>query len=251
MKIRRLQVAVLAVALTVVGSARAQIVVGFTSVTTAGGGGYQTVTLNSTGSVVINNQTGVEAGVYNLDVGGTIVGGVQVGGVATPSFCIDIARDAPTTPNNTYSYAALTSAPEGPSGPMTGTQATILEQLWAAYGGTSGVNQNAGDGLALHGTVDLAALQVAIWEELGNNTIGYNLTVSDNSTVTSDASTYLNYVLNNTGTLAETPLLALKSGSTQNYLVPVPEPTTLIAGAMLLLPFGASTLRTLRRSRSA
>jgi hypothetical protein len=28
---------------------------------------------------------------------------------------------------------------------------------------------------------------------------------------------------------------------------PVPEPTTMIAGALLLLPFGASTLRVLRR----
>jgi hypothetical protein len=33
--------------------------------------------------------------------------------------------------------------------------------------------------------------------------------------------------------------------------VPVPEPTTMIAGALLLLPFGASTLRILRRNRAA
>jgi hypothetical protein len=31
--------------------------------------------------------------------------------------------------------------------------------------------------------------------------------------------------------------------------VPVPEPTTYIAGAMLMIPFGASTLRTLRRKQ--
>jgi hypothetical protein len=29
----------------------------------------------------------------------------------------------------------------------------------------------------------------------------------------------------------------------------VPEPTTMLAGALLLLPFGASTLRILRRNR--
>lgn len=34
-------------------------------------------------------------------------------------------------------------------------------------------------------------------------------------------------------------------------LAPVPEPTTMIAGALLLLPFGASTLRILRRNRTA
>lgn len=33
--------------------------------------------------------------------------------------------------------------------------------------------------------------------------------------------------------------------------VPVPEATTILAGAMLLLPFGASTLRILRRNRMA
>jgi hypothetical protein len=32
---------------------------------------------------------------------------------------------------------------------------------------------------------------------------------------------------------------------------PVPEPTTMIAGALLLLPFGASTLRILRKNRAA
>jgi hypothetical protein len=31
----------------------------------------------------------------------------------------------------------------------------------------------------------------------------------------------------------------------------VPEPTTVIAGALLLLPFGASTLRILRKNRTA
>jgi hypothetical protein len=32
---------------------------------------------------------------------------------------------------------------------------------------------------------------------------------------------------------------------------PVPEPTTMIAGALLLLPFGASTLRIVRKNRAA
>ena len=34
-------------------------------------------------------------------------------------------------------------------------------------------------------------------------------------------------------------------------ITPVPEPTTMIAGALLLLPFGASTLRMLRKNRMA
>jgi len=35
------------------------------------------------------------------------------------------------------------------------------------------------------------------------------------------------------------------------HTTPVPEPTTMIAGALLLLPFGASMLRTLRKNRAA
>ena len=37
----------------------------------------------------------------------------------------------------------------------------------------------------------------------------------------------------------------------QSQLAMVPEPTTMIAGALLLLPFGASTLRILRKNRTA
>jgi hypothetical protein len=36
----------------------------------------------------------------------------------------------------------------------------------------------------------------------------------------------------------------------QLVIVPVPEPTTVIAGVLLLLPFGASTLKILRKKRA-
>jgi hypothetical protein len=53
---------------------------------------------------------------------------------------------------------------------------------------------------------------------------------------------YLNdkFDLQNTGTSDE-----------WSYDTVVPEPTTMIAGALLLLPFGASTLRLLRKNRKA
>ena len=41
------------------------------------------------------------------------------------------------------------------------------------------------------------------------------------------------------------------SGSDTIDFTAVPEPTTMIAGALLLLPFGASTLRVLRKNRTA
>ena len=40
-------------------------------------------------------------------------------------------------------------------------------------------------------------------------------------------------------------------GMLYNSLTPIPEPTTMIAGALLLLPFGASTLRFIRKNRTA
>lgn len=42
------------------------------------------------------------------------------------------------------------------------------------------------------------------------------------------------------------------AGNTGNgYTMPVPEPTTIVAGLLLLLPFGASTVRMFRKSRAA
>jgi hypothetical protein len=43
-----------------------------------------------------------------------------------------------------------------------------------------------------------------------------------------------------------------QSANIQTYgVAPIPEPTTLVAGALLLLPFAASTLRMVRKSRAA
>ena len=57
---------------------------------------------------------------------------------------------------------------------------------------------------------------------------------------------------NNAGSGFDAPLL---TSGTQGFFGPnlstVPEPTTMIAGALLLLPFGASTLRMLRKNRTA
>jgi hypothetical protein len=62
----------------------------------------------------------------------------------------------------------------------------------------------------------------------------------------------------NTSTLTfmDTSLFDSNAGWIDNVnlthvLTPVPEPTTMVAGALLLLPFGASTLRMLRRKQTA
>ena len=184
------------------------------------------VTLASSGAVSFG-ATGVQAGVYQQ----------TINGVATPSFCIDIARDITLGQTFTdYSYVTLSSAPLTPAGPMGATAAADIEKLWAAYYSPSMSSVNA------------AALQVAIWEDIAAKVGTYTLTVSGNSPVTSEASTMLASIPTLT---AEADLVGLVSTDGQNYVVAVPEPTTMMAGALLLLPFGASALRIIRRNRLA
>jgi hypothetical protein len=221
---RKLQLAILAAALAAASSASASITLTLDTVGQLGQNDYQTVTL--TASVVPGgNQTGVEAGFYNL----------TVNGVATPAFCIDIATEqteGQAYPD--YSYTTLASAPISSAGPMGATAATDIEKLWAAYYSPS------------LSSVDAAALQVAIWEEvaLGKGTA---LTVSGNTAVTDEANTMLGSLPSLT---AQADLIALID-SGQGYVVAVPEPTTVVAGALLLLPFGASALRILRKKQMA
>jgi hypothetical protein len=54
-------------------------------------------------------------------------------------------------------------------------------------------------------------------------------------------------VFTNDGTPGD---LWLMDGFSDAVHLPVPEPTTIIAGGLLLLPFGASTLRIVRRNRA-
>jgi hypothetical protein len=222
----------MAAALAVATSASASLTVAFDNVSPAEVVNLQVV---DTGSGIGSfGPGGVYAGIYTL----------TVDGVATPSFCIDVGRDSGTSSD--YSYAALTSAPLSPSGPMGAGQVIALEKLWAAYYSPSLNSQDA------------AALQTAIWESLGDGTLGYTVTVSGNNAVTAEAA---NELASLPGLSAQAQLQALVSPSRQNYVVgsvvavgqtdaPLPEPTTMIAGALLLLPFGASTLRLLRKNRA-
>lgn len=222
---KRLQITVLAAALAVASTASASVTLELVSVGQPGQNNYQTVTLQA-GSPVNINESGVEAGFYNL----------LVNGVATPAFCIDIATaQTEGALYNDYNYTPLASAPTSVAGPMGATAAANIGKLWAAY-----YTQ------ASSSSVNAAALQVAIWETVAAGA-GYTLTVSGNSAVTTQADTWYNSL----GSLtAQADLVAL-TDSGQAYVVPVPEATTMIAAVLLLLPFGVSTLRILRRNRMA
>jgi hypothetical protein len=183
----------------------------------------QDVILLVTGEIHYGPRT-VQAGIYDL----------TVAGVATHGFCIDVQRAAGTFSD--YSYAALANAPDHSAGPMGVTAANNIEKLWAAYYALA-VADSSG--------VEAAALQVAIWEQVASGDGGYSVTVYGNNRVTSLADEM-------TGNLkyltAKADLQALVSPSGQNYVVPVPEPTTMVAGAgalgLALLGMGRA-----RRSR--
>jgi hypothetical protein len=199
MKIRYLQLAIMAAGLAGAMSA------GATTLTFSGVNPFEMVTLTVSSTSFSN---GVYAGVYNL----------TVDGVATPSFCIDVTREISVGQTyNDYSYTDLTLAPLSPAGPMGSAAAADIEKLWAAYYSPSMNNQTA------------AALQVAIWMDVAAQVGTYTITVSGNDAVTTEAATMLGSL---SGLTVQADLQGLVSPSGQNYVVPVPEPTT--AGCFLL-----------------
>jgi hypothetical protein len=156
--------------------------------------------------------SGANAGIYNL----------TVDGVATPSFCIDVADENNGNTFTDYYYTDLAAAALAPAGPMGSTVATDIEKLWAAYYSPS------------MDSLDAAALQVAMWEDIAAKAITpYSITVSGNDPVTTEATAMIANLVNLS---AQADLVGLvgpngPSGE-QSYVVAVPEPTT--AGCFLL-----------------
>ena len=115
-----------------------------------------------------------------------------------------------------------------------------------------------------------AALQLAVWKVLYDTGDGnYDTFTAGNfkASNSSDAAAitlatqwvdaaaaqsqqYVGFILQ--PTVSQTDLTPTTAVQEMLYnITPVPEPATIIAGALLLLPFGASTLRILRRKHSA
>jgi hypothetical protein len=107
--------------------------------------------------------------------------------------------------------------------------------------------------------IQAMALQAAIWHVIYDGSSGY----AGSHTVNADtgASYYTEYLTmlsalgSQTGNVSSfdwlSPGIAGNNTVFQGLIAPVPEPTTMIAGALLLLPFGASTLRVLRKRQAA
>jgi hypothetical protein len=135
----------------------------------------------------------------------------------------------------------------------------LLNYNFAGTGGTSGTR-----------TADAGDLQKAIWfleDEVdgvrnhfiddAETALGYTHDAAGDAKLKLDSNGAFNVIALNMystspGTTpgATTIIDGVTYYLKQDVLAVVPEPTTMIAGALLLLPFGASTLRALRKNRA-
>jgi hypothetical protein len=134
-----------------------------------------------------------------------------------------------------------------------------LNYIVTANGGTINKIDQAYTGGAINGL--LAVDETAAIGAFGGTVAGYShLQIGDLSDPPAEASDLLNIVPPES-VLYVTKDIAFGVTSANGGFVSisqvaqsfhqVPEPTTIIAGALLLLPFGASTLRILRKNRTA
>jgi hypothetical protein len=185
------------------------------------------------------------------------------------TFCIEYGEEF--SPGSLYDYKQNTGAVAGGPGwnaidPNTGLPMDNISigTAWLYSQFRAGTLANYFTGTR---QANAGALQDAIWYLEGETTtLAYN---------GADGTYYYNLAKLNagSGSLSDTQVMADSLGAygvialnlftggndtpdnpgsrAQDQLAIVPEPTTMIAGALLLLPFGASTLRILRKRQTA
>jgi hypothetical protein len=168
------------------------------------------------------------------------------------TFCVEEGETF--NPGVSYIVKGLnTKALNGGVGPLGDTLSQGTSWLYRQFASGVFASYNYGAGRSASET----ALQVAIWalEDEGTWTQGDLANVFEQAVVTkfgSWANAKLDAVIGTSDYgVRVMNLVDAGGGLHQDNLVIVPEPTTMIAGALLLLPFGASTLRFFRKSRRA
>jgi hypothetical protein len=223
---------------------------------------------------IVNSESDLVSG-FNVTLDGTadnniLVGGAQVSaqGPAVPGYanfttvCLDLKGTIYL--GSTYTFNEVVYSGQTGLDPNWGNPMSTSQNTSAAY---QAIN-NAAYLFASHqnpaSATDWAALQLAVWKVLYD-------TGADGSVVWGSGSRFqMNYDPTQNGAawteatswIAALPrttdyagyLLAPTDPTAQELIVgvsPVPEPTTLLAGAALLVPLGASTLRFCRKQRQA
>ena len=179
------------------------------------------------------------------------------------AICLSPSGELDWNPH-TYDYDSFAQAapglnPSNPTGWAIGIQNAAF--LWQHFGNSLSSSDAQGAGLAM-----------AMYEALYNSTAlgvtgtGFQPNFNGDTATANACEADITYLENNLAEVAANeqtgyvlvPDPTAVDGSGQEFLVlapaspnipvpPVPEATTLIAGALLVLPFGASTLRILRR----
>jgi hypothetical protein len=161
-----------------------------------------------------------------LGLGLAIAAGLTTAANASITYTWDntlgIATSGTLTLNNAGTAVLSYTFDDGPAGTYS-TSISLANPVPSVYGGAVGLT--SGDAV-LHG-------------DMSPDTLATGGISGD----------YLSW---NTPMNPSGPLEVVTDGNASyGYWVPVPEPTTMIAGALLLLPFGASTLRIVRKNRAA
>jgi hypothetical protein len=171
--------------------------------------------------------------VYTFDEGGIISGY----GTGEPSVTGSVTLSGSLSAG-TYDITGYTGGNIGAT--LSGTSVTVTS---ISYGETP-----PGTGLDIY-------LQTA-----ADNILGAPGSYTPTLTILSDGDLVFNYVTFSgasgvynlyTGTSSPNEQHVQDNGVLGGDWVPVPEPTTIMSGMLLLLPFGASTLRIVRKNRAA
>jgi len=238
-----------------------------------GNGGLETVNISIDGDPM----NGVLAGGISIQQEGTINPTLPTSYV---TVCTDIEGTLYLGQNYTYNSPATPFSGQSGVNPdwgqLTGTAAAQTASESAAIQNAAYLFYHYGDLTAggIGGGLDnMTALQLAVWDVLydtvaNGNITGTRFTYSGaDATVTADVTTWIAALnaLSNVGNFGYTgfllypdPVSGQNSGPGEDGEPPqelliqsVPEATTIIAGALLLLPFGASTFRILNKRRGA
>jgi len=210
------------------------------------------------------------AGTYENGNGGEFK--ATTSGLGTfETFCIEYNEEFGL--GNTYDYNMNSGAVAGDSGVDATDSHTGLPMDNISIGTAYLYSQFRNGGLVISSVAQAGELQNAIWyleDEISlaqlstmngvDGTAYYTLaktgTSTTDTTVFNDSNgAYGVIALNLFNGAYSTPVTNPTTGITynlnQDQLAVVPEATTVIAGALLLLPLGASMLRILRKSRTA
>jgi hypothetical protein len=196
--------------------------------------------ITGTGTATVNYNYGDKL----INVAATSSTGADLGSFFY-TFCLNSGVDVQTP--GTYNYTISDSAIPGGPGNVLAPDPISIGTAWLYSQFRAGTLSGYADTAAIN-----SDLQAAIWwlegEAQGVNNYFVALAESalalDNTTIKGDANGAYDVValtLTDAQGNYVQPLLGM--------VVPVPEPSTIVAGALLLLPFGVSTVRILRKNK--